>query len=181
MLDEPAIVGSMGLQPTSPPEGHEGHSFCHRKPPAAVARVKIHAGPTGGSAKAEIERVYGAEVARVNQLDARFAHLTDDETLLVSVGSDGKPMGGAWPVFRDTVSLQGTPDMSEAEAASLLLSNDCAGGLQALRQNNVRPKPVSATGGCAHCNTSGALAFDAGAASIVIGAAFLTAVILRRR
>jgi hypothetical protein len=154
--------------------------FCDAAPAPAVVRVRVSVGDKVGGASVDVEQRYGAAVP-TSQLQPRFANLTEGETLLVSVGKDGEVLGTAWPVFRNVVSLEnGIPDMSEAEAASLLLSPSCREGLRTLRSNGLHPAPAS-TGGCAHCHTSPAAPLDAGGATILLTAALVTATILRRR
>ncbi len=154
--------------------------FCDAAPAPAVIRVRVSVGDKVGSASVDVEQRYGAEVP-TSQLQPRFATLTEGETLLVSVAKDGAVLGTAWPVFRNVVSLEnGIPDMSEAEAAALLLSPSCKEGLRTLKSNGVHPVPAS-SGGCAHCHTSPAGLFDAGGAALVLAAALATASILRRR
>ena len=154
--------------------------FCDAAPAPAVVRVRVTVGDKLGSASVNVEQRYGAEVP-TSQLQPRFAKMTEDETLLVSVAKDGTVVGTAWPVFRDVVSLEnGTPDMSEGEAAALLLSPTCQQGLRSLRSSGVHPVAARA-GGCAHWHTSPAAQLHAGGAGLVLVASLVTAAVLRRR
>lgn len=154
--------------------------FCDNAPAPAVVLVRVSVGDKVGTASVAVEQRYGAAVP-TSQLQPHFANLTEGETLLVSVAKDGAVLGTAWPVFRNVVSLEnGIPDMSEAEAASLLLSPTCQEGLRTLRSNGVYPAPAGA-GGCAHCHTSPQATFDAGGAALALAAALAMATVLRRR
>lgn len=153
--------------------------FCDTAPAPAVVRVRVSVGEKVGSATVAVEQHYGAAVP-TSQLQPHFANLTEGETLLVSVAKDGAVLGTAWPVFRNVVSLEnGIPDMSEVEAASLLLSPSCQEGLRTLRSNGVHPTGAS-TGGCAHCHASPAAPLDTGGAALVLTAALAMVTVFRR-
>lgn len=165
----------------SPGEPNRITAFCKGAPAPSVVRVHVHAGQDP-SHFIEVERVYGAR-APTAPMQARFASLPEDETLLVSLARDGTVLGTAWPVFRDNVSLElGIPDMKEAEAAALLGSPQCAEGLRALRDRGVRPAAVEGHApeghGCAHCSTSSAASAQLDAGSALLAA--LTTVALAR-
>jgi hypothetical protein len=156
--------------------------FCGGAPAPTVVRAHLIVGDKG-NVSVDVEQLYGAP-APTTKIADRFATLTDGETLLVSLANDGSVIGAAWPVFRNTVSLEhGIPDMTEAEAVSLLMSRKCTTDLRALHHSGVRPplEPTLAQRGCNRCNTSPGTALDAGGTAIVLAAAVVTAAILRRR
>jgi hypothetical protein len=52
-------------------------------------------------------------------------------------------LGTAWPVFRNVVSLEsGIPDMSKAEAASILLYPSCQVGLRTTEKHRRSSRPA---------------------------------------
>ena len=159
-----------------------GGGFCTGAPAPTVVRAHIDVGDKGG-VRVDAEQIYGA-AAPTTQIAERFASLQESETLLVSLAADGKVIGAAWPVFRGNVSLEhGIPDMTEAEAVSLLMSPKCTADLRALHQNGVRPplQPAVTQSGCGRCHASPSASFDGGGTLLVLAVAFVTATILRRR
>lgn len=158
--------------------------FCGGAPAPTVVRAHLLALDKGG-VNVDVEKLYGAP-APTTKIAERFAALTDGETLLVSLANDGSVIGAAWPVFRNTVSLEhGIPDMTEVEAVSLLMSPKCTADLRALHHSGVRPpvQPALAQSGCSRCTTAAGPSpwLDAGSTALVLGAVLVTATLLRRR
>jgi hypothetical protein len=156
--------------------------FCDGAPAPSVVRARVRVGDKPGKVNVQIEQIYGAAAApETSRIAARFADLPDDETLLVPLGKDGNVLGTAFPVFREKVSLDlGVPDMSEAEAAALLLSTRCEEGLRALRTQGVRPSPVVGQRGCGSCHVASTAPFDVGSFAIVVGAVIVMSQLARR-
>ncbi len=158
-------------------------AFCRDAPAPTVVRAHLRVGRRVGDVTVDVDEVYGPP-APTSHIAARFASLEDDETLLVSLASDGRVIGSGWPVYKETVSLElGIPDMHEAEAASLLMSPSCSDGLRALRDRGIHPARVepASTRGCASCAASSSAPLDAAGAAILVAAVVVLRMSARRR
>jgi MYXO-CTERM domain-containing protein len=186
MIAASAVVSSSAnaAAPAAVP-GNRVADFCKAAPAMTVVRAKLHA-DSDMAHVVEVECVYGPPTP-TEHLSQRFFGTPEDETLLVSLEKDGNVVGTAWPVFKEKVSLEfGIPDMSEAEAVSLLQSPQCQEQLRALRDRGIRPSTSTIVStappgrGCAHC-AAGGKASASDVFSVVVLAVAISAVIRRRR
>jgi hypothetical protein len=151
-------------------------AFCEGAPAPTVVRAKLRV-ERAGHVRVDIDRVYGPP-APTSAIAQRFADLEDDETLLVSLAPSGAVVGSGWPVFEDKVSLQGSiPDMSEGEAAALLMSPQCRESLTALRDQGTHPAAASPSYSSHGCACEVHAAPDAGTAALVVATSIVVAVL----